>query len=58
MLLLNYQNEPSKLFTNAALSAFLCAVPAISTILAGMARVSTCAGCRENIEWDLIDEKN
>jgi hypothetical protein len=31
---------------------------AILAILAGMARVGTCAGRCGNIEWNLIEEKN
>jgi hypothetical protein len=57
-LLLEYQNKSWKLLTNTALTAFLCAVLAILAILAGMTRVGTCTGRRENVEWKLIDEKN
>jgi len=33
-------------------------VLAILAVLAGMARVGTFTGRRENVEWNLIDEKN
>jgi hypothetical protein len=33
-------------------------VLAILAILARIARVGTCAGRCENVEWNLIDEKN
>ena len=58
VFLLEYQNKSQKLLTNAALPAFFGAVLAILTILAGMARVGTCAGRCEVVEWNLIEEKN
>ena len=48
----------SSLLTNAALPAFLGAVLAILTILAGMARIGTGAGRGENVERKLVEEKN
>jgi hypothetical protein len=48
----------SSLFADAALPTFFGAVPAILTILAGMARIGTCAGRCENVERKLIEEKN
>ncbi len=47
-----------RLFTNAALPAFLGTVLAILAILAGVARVGACAGRCENVEWNLIDEED
>jgi len=52
------QNKSETLLADTALPAFLGAVLAILTILAGMARVGTCAGRCGNVEWNLIDEKN
>ena len=45
------------LFANAALSAFLGAVLAVLTILAGVTWVGTRAGRCENVERHLTDEK-
>ncbi len=46
------------LFANTALPAFLGAVLAIFTILAGVAGVGARTGRCENVEWNLIDEED
>jgi hypothetical protein len=43
---------------DTALPAFLGAVLAILTILAGFAGIGTCAGSSESVERKLIEEKN
>ncbi len=44
------------LLTNAAFPAFLRTMPTVLTVFAGVARIGTSAGCREDI--DLIDQQN
>jgi hypothetical protein len=46
------------LFADATFAAILGAVLAIFAILAGVTRVGTCACRRENVERNLIEEKN
>lgn len=46
------------LLAHATVSAFLRAVFAILTILAGVAGVGTCAGRCGSARWNLADEKN
>jgi pheromone shutdown protein TraB len=46
------------LLANTTLSALLGTMLAILTVLAGMAGIGTCAGCCENVERKLTDEKN
>ena len=48
----------SRLFADTAFSAILRAVLAILAILAGLAGISTRASRGENVERDLINEKN
>jgi hypothetical protein len=57
-VLLEYHNKLWKLLTNAALPAFLGAVLAILTILAGMTGVGTRAGRCGTAHWNLADEEN
>ena len=46
------------LLAHATLPAFLGAVLAILTVLAGVAGIGTRAGRGENVERELTDEKN
>jgi hypothetical protein len=46
----------NRLFANTAFSAFLRTMPTVLTVFAGMTRIGTSAGSREDI--DLIDQKN
>jgi bacterioferritin-associated ferredoxin len=53
-----YGFQITLLFTHAARSAFLGAVPAILAILASVAGVGTCAGRCGSARWNLANEKN
>jgi hypothetical protein len=55
-----YRNNRKKrrLLTNPALPAFLCTMPAVVAVLAGMTGIRAGAGGRKDIDRNLIDEKN
>ena len=50
------ETDLRRLFTNSALPAFLRTMPAVVTVLAGVARVGTSAGSRKQVELDLVHQ--